>query len=152
MKERWIAFSSGLVFSIGLALSGMTRPGKVLGFLDVTGDWDASLAFVMMGAVGLNLIFFRRILARRAPILGSTFHLPAQRRVDARLIIGSAMFGVGWGIAGYCPGPAVASIVSGHVEPLLFVGAMLAGFVAQRWTEVAGSDASVASAAVPEPR
>lgn len=152
MKERWIAFSSGLVFSIGLSLSGMTRPGKVLGFLDVAGEWDASLAFVMMGAVGLNLIFFRRILARRAPILGDSFHLPTQRRIDARLVLGSAMFGVGWGIAGYCPGPAVVSIVSGHVEPLLFVGAMLAGFVAQRWTEVASSDASVASAAVPDPR
>jgi hypothetical protein len=131
MKKLAVSFLAGLLFAVGLAVSGMTQPAKVIGFLDLTGRWDASLAFVMAGAVGLNIVLFRFILARRAPVLDDRFHLPSARGVDARLLGGAALFGVGWGIAGYCPGPAVVSAAGGHLGPVLFVLAMLAGVAAQ---------------------
>ncbi|MFT3770128.1 MAG: YeeE/YedE family protein [Minicystis sp.] len=136
MKHNAVAFLSGVIFAVGLALSGMTQPSKVLGFLDVAGAWDASLAFVMMAAVGLGLVVFRRVLRRSGPILGGAFHLPDRNDLDARLILGSALFGIGWGLAGYCPGPAFVSLVSGRPGPVIFVGAMLAGIVAHHLVEV----------------
>jgi uncharacterized membrane protein YedE/YeeE len=124
---------AGLLFGLGLALSGMTRPEKVLGFLDFAGRWDPSLLFVLGGAVTVTVISFRFILRRPKPLLGETFHLSAKKRIDAPLLIGSAIFGVGWGISGYCPGPAVALLaVPGSAETWLFLPALLFGQLIHR--------------------
>ncbi|WP_027795721.1 YeeE/YedE family protein [Paraburkholderia acidipaludis] len=121
------AFVCGLVFGIGLILSGMANPAKVLGFLDLAGRWDPSLAFVMAGAVALAAVGFRLSRTRGTSVLGAPMQLPTARRVDARLVAGSLVFGVGWGLAGFCPGPALVSAGSGQPRAWLFVAAMLAG-------------------------
>ncbi len=121
------AFVCGLVFGLGLILSGMANPAKVLGFLDLTGRWDPSLAFVMAGAVALAAIGFRLSRTRRTSVLGAPMQLPTARGVDARLVAGSLVFGAGWGLAGFCPGPALVSAGSGQPRAWLFVAAMLAG-------------------------
>ncbi|MES2356430.1 MAG: YeeE/YedE family protein [Pseudomonadota bacterium] len=121
------ALIAGLVFGIGLIISGMTDPSKVLGFLDVAGKWDPSLAFVMGGAVLVGLGAFRWALHRTTSLLGDVMHLPTARHIDRRLVLGGLTFGIGWGLAGYCPGPALASLLTGKVAPLIFVMAMLAG-------------------------
>ncbi|MFP6556788.1 DUF6691 family protein [Paraburkholderia sp. B3] len=121
------AFVCGLVFGIGLILSGMANPAKVLGFLDLAGRWDPSLAFVMAGAVALAAVGFRLSRSRGTSVLGAPMQLPTARRVDARLVAGSLVFGVGWGLAGFCPGPALVSAGSGQPRAWLFVAAMLAG-------------------------
>ena len=135
MKKNAVAFLAGVLFSIGLVVGGMTRPGKVLGFLDVAGAWDASLALVMGGAVGINVILFALILRRRGPILGGAFQIPRRRDIDGRLLLGAAIFGAGWGIAGYCPGPSIVSLASGNAGPIVFVAAMAAGLAAPRLLE-----------------
>ena len=124
------AFGAGLLFAAGLGVAGMTRPSKVIGFLDLFGSWDPSLALVMGGAVAVGLVSFPFILRRASPFLASRFFLPARRAVDARLFFGSALFGVGWGLAGVCPGPAIVAAVSGAVPILLFVATMALGIVA----------------------
>ncbi len=129
MKPAATAFLSGAVFAVGLAVSGMTQPEKVVGFLDVTGAWDPSLAFVMMGAIGLNIVLFRFILRRTGPVLGGIFQLPTRKDIDARLVIGATLFGAGWGLGGYCPGPALVALGSGAGPAAIFVAAMLAGMV-----------------------
>jgi hypothetical protein len=121
------AFAAGLVFGIGLIVSGMSDPAKVLGFLDLAGEWDPSLAFVMGGAVLVGLAAFRIAGKRQRTLLGGALHLPTATRIDRRLVLGGLTFGVGWGLAGYCPGPALASLASGRSEPLIFSAAMLAG-------------------------
>ena len=121
------AFVSGVTFALGLGISGMTRPGKVVAFLDVGGAWDPSLALVMLGAISTHALLLRPILARRTPLLAPRFALLTRRAIDRRLVAGAALFGIGWGLAGFCPGPAITSLVGGHVEPLVFVAAMLAG-------------------------
>ncbi len=126
-----IAAVAGVLFALGLLLAGMTQPTKVIGFLDITGDWDPSLAFVMMGAIGVHLIAYWLIRGRAAPLFDAKFHLPTRRDLDRRLIAGAAIFGVGWGLAGYCPGPAVVSVAAGG-PTLAFFAAMLVGIVAQR--------------------
>lgn len=127
---------AGTVFGLGLAVAQMTDPRKVLNFLDLTGHWDPSLLLVLGGAVGLSVLAFRFILARRTPVLDAQFHLPPpQARIDARLLGGSALFGIGWGLAGYCPGPAIASLGFGNAEALWVVPAMVAGTWLQRWQE-----------------
>ena len=103
---------TGLIFGLGLAVSGMTHASKVLGFLDVTGNWDPSLLLVLAGAVAVTVVAFRFILHRRAPVLEDKFKLPTARRVDARLVVGAAIFGIGWGISGYCPGPGIALLAA----------------------------------------
>jgi uncharacterized membrane protein YedE/YeeE len=118
---------AGLLFGLGLILSGMTNPAKVLGFLDLAGRWDPSLAFVMGGAVLVGMVAFRLARGRSAALLGGAMHVPTARAIDRRLVLGSLTFGVGWGLAGYCPGPALASLLGGGHKPLLFVLAMLAG-------------------------
>jgi uncharacterized membrane protein YedE/YeeE len=123
------AFLSGVIFALGLGISGMTRPGTVLAFLDVAGAWDPSLAFVMLGAIGTHALLLRAILARRTPVLAPRFALPTRREIDGRLVGGAALFGIGWGLAGFCPGPAITSLVGGRVEPLVFVAAMLGGML-----------------------
>lgn len=128
MIQPAIALAVGLLFAIGLGIAGMTRPDKVLAFLDVTGAWDPSLALVMFGAVAVHLVGFRLVIRRRArPIFGARFELPSPRGVDRRLLAGAALFGVGWGLVGLCPGPALVSIARGSSSILIFVAAMLAG-------------------------
>lgn len=121
------AFVAGLIFGLGLILSGMTDPSKVIAFLDLAGMWDPSLAFVMGGAIVVASIGFYFASRRSRAVLGDLMRLPTATRIDRRLVLGSLAFGVGWGLAGYCPGPALASLLSGRSEPLIFVIAMLAG-------------------------
>lgn len=118
---------AGLVFGLGLILSGMSNPAKVLGFLDLAGRWDPSLALVMAGAVAVGALGFAWARKRSASLFGEPMRLPTATRIDRRLLLGSLTFGVGWGLAGYCPGPALASLLQGDIEPWLFVLAMLAG-------------------------
>ena len=121
------ALIAGLVFGLGLIVSGMSDPSKVLGFLDLAGAWDPSLAFVMAGAIAVGTIAFALAAKRRETLLGDVMRLPTARDIDARLVLGGLMFGVGWGLAGYCPGPALAGLFVGGLKPLVFVVAMLAG-------------------------
>lgn len=121
------AFLVGLLFGAGLLVSGMTDPFKVIGFLDIAGPWDPSLAFVMVGAVVVGLIAFGIAGKRPTSLLGGEMRLPEARGIDRRLVLGSLTFGVGWGLAGFCPGPAVVALGAGYVQAAVFVGAMLAG-------------------------
>jgi hypothetical protein len=123
------AFAAGLVFGLGLIVSGMTDPGKVIGFLDVAGDWDPSLAFVMGGAVLVGFFAFRFAGRRARTFLGGALQLPHNRDIDKRLLAGSLLFGIGWGLAGFCPGPALVSFGSGFDKAALFVAAMLGGML-----------------------
>jgi uncharacterized membrane protein YedE/YeeE len=122
-----VALFSGVLFGLGLVVSGMVNPAKVLGFLDVAGDWDPTLAFVMGGTLLVAVPAFRVILKRPRPVLAEEFDLPAKKDLDARLLAGSALFGVGWGLAGFCPGPAVTALASGLAPAFVFVAAMVAG-------------------------
>lgn len=123
------AFAAGLVFGVGLILSGMTDPGKVIGFLDVAGSWDPSLAFVMGGAILVGFFAFQLAGRRARNFLGDAMHLPKNRDIDKRLIGGSLVFGIGWGLAGFCPGPALVSFASGQEKAAVFVAAMLGGML-----------------------
>ncbi len=127
MKKLAIPFLSGLLFAAGLGLSGMTQPQKVVAFLDFLGAWDPSLMFVMGGAAGVHAFFVLLARRRSGPLLGDRFHWPDRRDIDAPLVAGAALFGLGWGLAGYCPGPALQSSVTGSRGVLVFVVAMLAG-------------------------
>lgn len=122
-----IALLAGLVFGLGLIVGGMTNPAKVLAFLDITGDWDPSLAFVMMGAIAVGFFAFRSAAKQASSTLGWPMQLPGTRLIDRKLVLGAAIFGAGWGIAGFCPGPAVASLLTGGASVWLFVASMLAG-------------------------
>jgi len=123
------AFAAGLVFGIGLILSGMTDPGKVIGFLDIAGDWDPSLAFVMAGAIAVGVFAFALARRRAQAFFGGAMRLPTRRDIDLRLIAGAGVFGIGWGLAGFCPGPALVSLGSGQDKAVVFVIAMLAGML-----------------------
>jgi len=127
-----LAGVAGVVFGVGLIVSGMTQPAKVVGFLDLGGAWDPSLAFVMAGAATVYALLFRAIRTRRSePWLDVTFHLPQRRDLDAPLIIGAALFGVGWGLGGLCPGPGLVAAASGSTAGIAFVAALLAGMLLQ---------------------
>ena len=132
-----LKFVVGLMFGLGLLVSGMSDPAKVLNFLDLggirAGTWDPSLAFVMAGAVVVTYIGFRFVLKRPQPLLAERFHLPTRDDLDLRIVVGPAIFGVGWGLAGFCPGPALTALGFGAPAAFLFVGAMLAGMVLARW-------------------
>ena len=132
MKALVSSLVAGFVFGIGLWVSGMANPKKVLGFLDITGDWDASLVLVMGGAVAVTLVVFRLILKREKPILESKFELPTRKDIDLPLVAGAAIFGLGWGTAGYCPGPALTALSTLTTESIVFVAAMLVGGFVQR--------------------
>jgi uncharacterized membrane protein YedE/YeeE len=119
----------GVLFGLGLIISGMTNPAKILAFLDIAGAWDPSLIFVMGGAVLVGLIAFYLAKNRTQSFLGGAMQIPTRRDIDRPLIIGSAMFGVGWGLAGFCPGPALVSLGSGELKALVFVVAMLGGML-----------------------
>lgn len=129
MQHRIAEFFVGLVFGLGLIVSGMTDPGKVTGFLDLAGLWDPSLAFVMGGAILVGVFAFAVAKKRTTSFLGGAMHLPTSRDIDRRLVIGSLIFGVGWGVAGFCPGPAIVSMGAGEPKAVVFVLAMLAGMV-----------------------
>ncbi len=149
-RALWASAGAGVLFALGLGLSGMTNPARVLGFLDVTGAWDPRLAGVMGGAVLLGLGSFAWVLRRPRPLLDPQFHLPTQRAVDARLIIGAVLFGAGWALAGYCPGPAVVSLATGAPEVWLFVAAMLAGIgIVRLWEHHATKDATARDSLLP---
>lgn len=125
-----IAFASllaGLVFGLGLIVSGMANPAKVLGFLDLAGHWDPSLAFVMAGAIAVAMVAFMVARRRTVSFLGAEMRLPSARHIDRRLVLGSVLFGIGWGVAGFCPGPALVSLGMGEIKALVFVAAMLVG-------------------------
>ena len=123
---------AGIVFGFGLALSGMTHPEKVLGFLDVAGRWDPALIFVLGGAVGVTVVAFRFVLRRTSPLLASRFHLPQATNIDWRLVGGAILFGIGWGISGYCPGPAIALLAAPNWELAVFLPAVLLGTLLSR--------------------
>jgi uncharacterized membrane protein YedE/YeeE len=124
-----VLFLGGVVFGIGLILSGMTDPAKVLAFLDLAGPWDPSLAFVMGGAVVVGLVPFAIVRGRTTTLFGTPLHLPNRRDIDRRLVLGSLTFGAGWGLAGFCPGPALVSVAMLVPEAAIFTAAMLAGMV-----------------------
>lgn len=119
----------GVVFGVGISISGMANPAKVLNFFDVAGQWDPSLLLVMISAFVTALIGYRTVLGRSAPLLEDTFKLPTRRDIDPRLVGGSAVFGIGWGIAGFCPGGALPALGTGRAEVFIFVGALVAGIV-----------------------
>lgn len=127
MKPVWSAFGAGGLFGAGLAVSGMVKPEKVIGFLDVRGHWDPSLAFVMVGAIAVHMVLFRVILKRKSPLFDGRFHIPTRKDIDFRLVAGAAIFGAGWGLGGFCPGPGLVSVGAGVLPALVFVIAMTAG-------------------------
>lgn len=123
------ALITGIIFGIGLILSGMTNPAKVTGFLDLAGRWDPSLGLVMGGAILVGLFTSRWAAGRKQSLTGAVMRVPSATQIDRRLVLGGLTFGAGWGLAGYCPGPALASLASGGAKPLLFVAAMLVGMI-----------------------
>jgi uncharacterized membrane protein YedE/YeeE len=127
MKNNIAALAVGVLFAIGLGISGMTRPEKVFGFLDVFGRWDATLIFVMAGAVIVHFVAFRFIVRRKSPLFSADWHLPQKTEITFRLIGGSFIFGVGWALAGYCPGPALTSLASFQIRPFIFFVSMILG-------------------------
>lgn len=126
-KQSYSAFFVGFLFAIGLGVGGMTQPQKIINFLDIFGDWDPSLIFVMLGALLVHSIAYQWIKKRSSPLLDVKFHLPTSRKLTGSLIIGSAIFGIGWGLVGFCPGPALTSLLSGQTSPIFFVAAMIVG-------------------------
>ncbi len=130
-------FLIGLIFGLGLVLSGMSDPARVLNFLDLagigSGSWDPSLAFVMAGAVAVTFVGYQWVLKRPAPLFGEKFHLPTSRELDVRIVAGPAIFGLGWGLAGFCPGPALTALGFGARAAAIFVAAMIAGMLLARW-------------------
>ncbi len=132
MKPALTALAAGALFALGLGISGMTQPAKVLGFLDVTGRWDPTLAFVMIGALAVHFVLYRLIRKRGAPLFDSRFDVPTRRDVDLRLVVGAALFGVGWGLSGQCPGPALTNLATGAWPALVFVAAMALGMILHR--------------------
>ena len=136
------AFAAGILFAIGLGVAGMCQPSKVIAFLDVTGNWDPSLAFVMLGAIGVYLVAFRAITQRDKPLFNHNFNIHAPKILTPRLVGGAAIFGFGWGASGFCPGPAITSMVgSGAQTAIIFVAAMAAGsFLTQKAEETLSKD------------
>lgn len=127
MNRVAVAFVAGLIFAVGLGVSGMTQPAKVIDFLDVTGNWDPSLAFVMMGAIAVHFVAYRQVPKMPSPLFGERFNIPSNTSIDPRLLGGSALFGIGWGLGGFCPGPALVSVSGLMPTAALFVGGMLLG-------------------------
>jgi hypothetical protein len=132
VKSKLAALFAGLVFGGGLVISGMTNPVKVIGFLDVFGRWDPSLALVMFAAVGVHFLLLRRIFTRPRPVLEARFERPLRTEIDAPLVVGAAVFGVGWGLGGVCPGPGIVDAASGSGYAIVFMIAMTLGIVAEQ--------------------
>lgn len=127
MRSTLLGLVSGLIFGVGLLLAGMTQPAKVVHFLDVTREWDPSLGLVMGGAIGVHVLAYRLVPRMQTPLWATKWTLPTRKDIDARLLIGAALFGAGWGLGGYCPGPALTAIPSGATSTLIFAGSMLLG-------------------------
>lgn len=134
-KAALAAFFAALIFGLGLGIGGMTLPAKIIGFLDVFGQWDPSLAFVMIGAVGTHAIAYRMITKRKSPLFAAKFQVPTSRSLDKRLVLGSAIFGIGWGLGGFCPGPSLVASVTGQAPILAFVVSMIVGIYFFKWTD-----------------
>jgi uncharacterized membrane protein YedE/YeeE len=130
--QQVVSFIAGLLFAVGLVISGMVDPRKVVGFLDFTGEWDPTLLFVLGGALAVTIPTFRVVLGRPAPVLTHKFFLPAKRNVDTALLAGATLFGIGWGLGGLCPGPALTLLGSGNAPAFVFVGAMTVGVLAHK--------------------
>lgn len=128
MKQSTATLGVGLLFGLGLGIAGMTQPQKVIGFLDFN-HWDPTLIFVMIGAVGTHMLFYPLVRRRHSPLLDTKWHVPTRKDITPRLLVGSALFGLGWGLGGYCPGPALTSLASFDTRTIAFVGAMLAGML-----------------------
>lgn len=143
-----LALVFGLIFGLGIVVSGMGNPAKVIGFFDVAGQWDASLAFVMGGALAVTALGYRFVLARPAPVLAPSFALPTSTQVDIPLLAGSAVFGIGWGMTGFCPGAVVPMLGLGRLEPVIFVVGLVAGLIGTRAWRASRQSA----AATPSPR
>ena len=136
LKSNGASFGAGILFALGLGLSGMAMPEKVIGFLNITGDWDPSLAFVMIGAIGVHVLFYQLWLKQKdKPLLAPSFSIPTHKKIDSRLVIGSTLFGIGWGLSGFCPGPALLAIMSLNRTSLIFAIAMIAGMVLYHFFE-----------------
>jgi uncharacterized membrane protein YedE/YeeE len=133
MKQNIVVLLSGILFGFGLGLSQMIDRDRVLGFLDVAGTWDPTLLFVLGGAVGVTIITFRFVLKRSHPLFGERFYLPTVQSIDPVLVGGAAIFGVGWGLSGYCPGPGITALVLGIWNPVLFLIAMICGSLTYKW-------------------
>lgn len=146
MRIPLAALIAGVIFGAGLALSDMVNPARVLAFLDVAGDWDPTLAFVMGGALLPAALAYLASRRARRPVLAERFQIPENRVVDRRLLAGAALFGAGWGLVGFCPGPAIAGLVFGLWQPWVFVAAMLAGMALHRWVAARTARASVSAA------
>ncbi|MBC7458301.1 MAG: YeeE/YedE family protein [Bdellovibrionaceae bacterium] len=129
MKNNVAALTVGFLFALGLGISGMSRPDKVFGFLDLFGTWDASLVFVMIGAISIHFFGQKFILKRNAPLFSKKFFIPTSKEITRPLLVGAFIFGVGWGLSGYCPGPALTSIMSFQLRPLIFFLSMLVGMI-----------------------
>ncbi len=138
MARTITALVAGLIFGLGLALAGMTDPARVIGFLDLAGAWNPALAFVMGAGVIVTFIGYRIVLARPKPVLEAKFQIPTRTDIDAPLVVGAALFGIGWGLAGYCPGPALSSLIAGNGDVFALVGAMIAGMIAVRVVRARG--------------
>ncbi len=136
--HRLSEFFVGLLFGWGLLISGMTDPGKVIGFLDLAGAWDPSLALVMGGAIAIGFFAFGAAKKRTSNFLGGALHLPTSRDLDKRLLLGSLLFGAGWGLAGFCPGPGIVSMAAGQPKAAVFVVAMIAGMLVFEWVDRLG--------------
>lgn len=136
--SRLSEFIVGLLFGWGLLISGMTDPGKVIGFLDLAGSWDPSLALVMGGAIAVGFFAFGMAKKRTRSFFGGALHLPTSRDIDKRLLLGALLFGAGWGLAGFCPGPGIVSMAAGQPKAVLFVAAMLAGMLVFEWIDRLG--------------
>ena len=133
MKAKLTALFAGLLFGVGLLVSGMTDPAKVKGFLDVFGAWDPSLALVMVGAIAVHFVLLRRVLALPRPLFAGVFQVPKRADVDGRLVLGAAVFGVGWGLGGVCPGPGIVDAASGSSYAIVFMAGMALGVFAESW-------------------
>jgi uncharacterized membrane protein YedE/YeeE len=131
MKRNAAAFGTGALFAVGLAVSGMTKPSKILGFLDVAGRWDASLALVMFGAVVVHFVAYRLIRRRSAPLFDTKFHVPTRKDIDLRLVLGAALFGVGWALGGFCPGPGIVAAGGGSLHAVVFLVGMTLGMLVE---------------------
>ena len=134
MMKLVAPFISGLIFALGLGLSGMTDANKVIGFLNLAGTWDPSLAFVMVGAIGVHLVAYRVILKRKSPLFAETFHIPRRKDIDTSLLGGAALFGIGWGMGGFCPGPGLVSFTGFGTSAVTFVAFMLVGMLIHKFT------------------
>ncbi len=134
MPRVLAAFLAALLFGLGLGISGMTLPSKIIGFLDIAGQWDPSLLFVMVGAIAVHAVSYRLIMRRSGPVLAPKFQVPSRREIDWRLVFGAAIFGAGWGLGGFCPGPALVGLVTLRSEVVVFVASMVGGiFLYKIW-------------------